>query len=266
MVESLVKKHINEYVTNDELYLRDYLTLSDEQKIEYLPKEYTYFIDRFIYEDYDYESLEIPRDYEHYEIVDWLEENNKEVYLEYGKWLLEKINKFGLDIHESDYPAWAYFDDSPSIVKNDWLIHFTSKGASHIAKEGFKYGINDYTKLGLTTSMGDIEKEFGGYNFAYTIDDFERYAYAGNQEYKYGDEAVLFRASGIRTYHFGDEEYQTIFYGNTATNIIPILEGETLRWGVYNKKGYRLIYESDNLEKVVNWIIKNYDQYRKQLF
>lgn len=271
---------INEYITNDEIYLRDYLSMPDSAKLAYLPHEYYYFFQDFLDEtDYDFEMPKetIPSDYvdEPYEEVDmfdneieligWLEHNDKKTFDAFGEYLLDKINSYTLPIRDSEYPAWSYFDNNPTLIKNQWLIHFTDN-ADDIAIEGFKYGVDDMTKLGLTTHLGEFDKQFGGYNFAYTIGEFNKYA-KGNYsrgKYKYGKEAVVFNASGIKVWHYGDGEPQVIFYGNTARNIIPITSGENNDYAIYGKNG-RVLFEHDDLETVVYWLINNFQQYRKSL-
>lgn len=69
----------------------------------------------------------------------------------------------------------------------------------------------------------------------------------------------------MELYHYGDDEPQVIFYGNTAKNIIPITNGEDKKWGVYSRYNGRLLFEDDDLKKVVYWVIRNYEQYRRQL-
>jgi hypothetical protein len=198
-----------------------------------------------------------------------VERNNPELYSKFANYLYNKIKNDTLPIDPSEYPAWSYFDDRPTIVKNQWLIHFTNE-ADDIAMNGFKYGVDEITKLGLTTYLSQIDKEYGGFNFAYLLSDFNRYGKAGfgsrGGEYKYGKEAVIFRASGIKTYHYGDEEPQVIFYGNTAKNIIPITPGENNNWAIRHIKTGRIIFESDNLEKIAYWVDRNYPQYHKTLY
>jgi hypothetical protein len=200
------------------------------------------------------------------ELVTWLESNNKELYNQFADYLYEKIKNSTLPINDSDYPAWSYFDDSPELIKNQWLIHFTDD-ADSIVREGFKYGVDDMTKLGLTTHLGEFDKKYGGYNFAYLLSDFPRYgrrSYVHGGGYKYGKEAVVFNASGIKLWHYGDEEPQVIFYGNTAKNIIPITKGENTDWSIRDKNG-RILFENDKLERVVDWLVDNYSQYRKSI-
>ena len=250
--------------------------MSEEKKKANLPYEFPYFFEDFLVENdeefetsktnvyIDNDGLETEGDeMEGSELVEWLETNNKELFDKFADYLYEKISNSELPISDSEYPAWSYFDDSPTIVKNQWLIHFTNDAYS-IANNGFKYGVYDMTKLGLTTSLGEFYKKYGGYNFAYLLGDFDRYA-KNRHGYKYGEEAVVFRASGIKTWHYGDQEPQVIFYGNTATNIIPVTKGESGNWEIVNKKTDNVLFSSDELQKVADWIESNYEQYRKNL-
>jgi hypothetical protein len=254
--------------------------MSDEAKKAYLPHEYNYFFDDFL-EETDTE-FEMPKEMrpsnyadepeeevdmfeDNIELITWLENNNKEIYNSFADYLYDKISSNTLPITDSEYPAWTYFG-KPELIKNQWLIHFTDN-AQDIARNGFKYGVDDMTKLGLTTHLGEFDKKYGGYNFAYKLSDFSIYGkgnYSHGSGYKYGKEAVVFNASGIKVWHYGDEEPQVIFYGKTAKDIIPIIGGENEKWEIYNKDG-RILYENDDLKKVVDWLTNNYQQYRKNL-
>jgi len=284
IIKEVIRGHLNEvqilkeYVTRDIVYLKDYFKMPDSKKIEYLPQDYPYFFRDFLVETDTYfeEPTEKQRsrstdvsgeDIDMFEddvdLLDWLYKNNKELYIEYGEYLLEKIKNNELPIPDADYPAWSFFDNSPELIKNQWLIHFT-KDAYGIAENGFKYGVDNMSKLGLTTHLSEFDKKYGGYNFAYTLGDFERYGRSGwgRSKYKYGGEPVVFNASGIKVWHYGDEEPQVIFYGNTAKNIIPIKFNYDDEFYVQSKKG-RLLYKNKELPKVVDWIKNNYQQYRK---
>lgn len=273
------KIYLKEYINRDMVSLKHYFSMPDEQKYAYLPYDYSYMFNDFIEEEgidfeapkttyIDGDGEEFGEEMQDYEIIDWLSNNNKQLLNSFGEYLFNKIQNYNLDIPDSDYPAWSFFDNNPELIKNQWLIHFTNEPDS-IANEGFKYGVDEMEKLGLTTHLGDFDKKYGGYNFAYLLSDFKRYGGGGNfsrgGEYKYGKRAVIFRASGIRIYHNSDQEPQVIFYGNTATNIIPLNKGETENWGVYNRKTWKLIYESGDLEKIVYWLERNYPQYRSVL-
>lgn len=267
-MKNSIKRILKEYVTSDIISLRNYLNMSEEDKKRYLPREYYWFFDDFLIEE-DYEDYEKPDDYEGYELIEWLEKNDKNMYDRFADYLYNKIIHFNLPIDDSEYPSWAYLDEG-EIVKNQWLIHFTND-ADDIAKDGFTKGVDEISKLGLTRFLSDFDKKYGGYNFGYDLRDYLRYGRSGRSSYgshgfKYGDEAVIFRASGIKSYHGGDLEPQVIFYGNTAKNIIPITRGDKEDWAVYDIRNGRLFYESDSLEKVVDWVVKNYDQYRSRLY
>lgn len=257
---------INEYIDRNMVSLKDYLTMSEEGRKSMLAHEYYYFFDDFIKDegvDFDYNDVEGIIDGD-IELITWLENNNNELFKQFNDWLYNSIMQGDLNINISDYPAWHFFDDDVEIIKNQWLIHFTSD-ADNIVYEGFKYGVDDMTRLGLTTHIGDIEKKYGGYNFAYTIEDFYKYAFfnPSKTKLKYGDEAVLFRASGIKVWHNSDDEPQVIFYGNTANNIIAITRGEYAQYAISNKNG-KILIENDDLKVVVDWFVNNYHQYRKQ--
>ena len=123
-------------------------------------------------------------------------------------------------------------------------------------------------KLGLTTNLSDFDKKYGGYNFAYLLKDFDRYGVSSGSyanRYKYGSDAVVFNASGIKLWHHGDQEPQVIFYGKTAQNIIPITHNEDGLWSIYSIRDSRMLYANERLSNVVQWLVKHYAQYRKIL-
>jgi len=259
--------NLREFLTRDMVYFKDFLNLTDEQKKSGLPHEFHYFIEDYLHSsgiDLDGEEYaDLQNEMESYELVERLEQHYPEIFNGFATWLLDKIEDHTLNIMASEYPSWAFLD-SGEIIKRQWLIHFTDY-ADDIAENGFTRGVYDYTKLGLTTSMGEFEKEHGGYNFAYTLDDFYRYGYDGWSKYKYGSEAVIFQASGIKAWHYSDQEPQVIFFGNTASNIIPLTSGYEADWSIRNQKSGEIIYETDDLRDVVDWVSKNYLQYRRVL-
>jgi hypothetical protein len=287
LIETTIREYLNEqqilkeYVTKDIVSLKDYLMMPKSSKMSYLPQEYYYFFDDFLEETETY--FERPKETQksnyldepdeevdmfddNLELIIWLENNDKETYNKFAEYLFDKISDNTLPIAEYEYPAWSFFDNYPEIIKNQWLIHFTND-ANSIAENGFEYGVDDMTKLGLTTSLGEFDKKYGGYNFAYTLNDFQKYGRSsyGNWSksgYKYGNEAVIFNASGIKVWHYSDEEPQVIFYGNTAKNIIPIISGYGSKFAVYGKND-KILYENDDLPEIVKWIVNNYQQYRK---
>ena len=167
-------------------------------------------------------------------------------------------------------PSWILLK-KPELVKNQWLVHGTSTGdATMMARQGFIKGVKDFKKLGLTTfwTGEEAEKSAGGYNFAFIPTDFAMYGMDGDDPF-YGDGTLLvFRASGIRCWHESDDQWQTIFNGKTATDIVPVyaIMGSHV---IYSKEGKILFRTSTDGQssaiEAINWVIDNYDQYRKSI-
>lgn len=154
----------------------------------------------------------------------------------------------------------AFFFRDAEIRTNDWLVHFT-KNPEGIRSEGFKWGPSDYKYLGLTSSR-PLKSKLGGYNFSYTP-----YQVSPDMEYwaafkKMGG-FVIFRASGITVYHETDKEYQVIFKGKEARNVIAVKLIDNT-WNILSKEG-KPIYKNEDPRKLIRWAITNYSQYRKAL-
>jgi hypothetical protein len=270
---------IFEYLKKDEnIWLYQYFKMSDEDKKNSLPHDFPWFFKDFLVEEdivfkmptHDYtdaDGEQTGEEYEEYEVMEWLYAHNRDLFNKFAEYLYKKVKDNELNIPDADYPAWSFFG-SPEILKEQWLIHVTDN-ADAIESEGFTKGMDQIEKLGLTTNFGDYHKKHGGYNFAYTLYDFKRYAKTNRGwvgGYKYGKEIILFRCSGVRIQHYSDEEYQTIFWGKLATNINKIDKGEKCDWGIFNKISGRLLYENDELENVIHWVVRNYNQYKKYLY
>lgn len=179
--------------------------------------------------------------------------------------------------HNGEYlyeaPAFMFFS-RPRLIKNKWLVHF-SDNAYAIAKDGFKYGTQELDRLAYS-GCGDIENKFGeGYDFAYdaiSATDVFTIVDRNVKTPKYGNEFVLFQASGVEVFHDGDQENQVIFYGPSAKNIIYIkgnyppsgVQGD-VEWQVCDVTNNRIIYKTNNLEKVIEWAINNYSQYKNRI-
>ena len=167
-------------------------------------------------------------------------------------------------------PSWILLK-KPELVKNQWLVHGTSiKDGMMMASQGFIKGVKDFKKLGLTTfwTGEEAEKRAGGYNFAFTPNDFVMYGMDGDDPL-YGDGTLLvFRASGIRCWHESDGQYQTIFNGKTATDIVMIYESMGT-YTIYSKDKKKLFQTSVDGKNepidAVSWVIDNYDQYRSSI-
>jgi len=167
-------------------------------------------------------------------------------------------------------PSWIFLKN-PELVKNQWLVHGTRMmDGAMMARQGFIKGVKDFKKLGLTTfwTGEQAEKKAGGYNFAFIPTDFAMYGMDGSDP-MYGDGTLLvFRASGIRCFHVSDDQYQTIFNGKTATDIVLIYEtmGTYTIYSKDKKKLFQTSYEGQSgAIEAVNWVINNYDQYRQSI-
>lgn len=272
----LYKSKLKEFVVQEISWLKQYLNQSDDSKAEEILYSFPYVIDYYtddiVFEarrNDDDEMLTLIEDMEWEGVVAHLlgEGKYKEVSKEIKKKALEKLRHF--DLEDEEIPSWFYLD-RPTIIKNQWLIHFTDE-ADSLADEGFNYLVDDVTKLGLTTYINkkSYDRSKAGYGFSYLIGDYIKY---GRQRsggisrrggWRYGAEVVLFRASGVRCWHNSDKEYQTIFKGDTVKEIIPITKGEDeVGFAVYNKKTRNQIFGNDDLTIVVDWVLNNYDQYR----
>lgn len=262
-------KYINEYVTNKEISLLKYLGLPKSEKYLQIAELYPQFVEQYLIEmkyfnNEKYWKTNI-RGLGDDEILKFIKDNKYNIFQQYGKWIYDNIvegdNKSRIDLLPQEKPAWRFFDGDGEIIKNQWLLHFTNN-AVDIANDGFRFGVPDINKLGLTVFLDDLDKIDGGYNFAFTIDDYKKYGKSFGK-FKYGGEAVLFRSSGVRVWNNNDEEYQTVFYGNLAKDIIPIIKGEKYKYGVYSIKKDRIIYQNDDFDTIVEWCVNNINQYRK---
>lgn len=265
--ESIIK----EYVDTDITKLMAYLNSSPENRLKELEKAIGYFKMVDHYGFYNDDGDEIGR-FKSYGSLAVMSQKSSEDYIKFLEWytftmagerllkLYQRANKPFRTV-----PSW-YWLQEPEIIKNQWLIHGTSQtDAMFMTKKGFIKGMGDMTKLGLTTWFDgkSAEKRAGGYNFAYTIEDFKKYGYGDNGA-TYGDGTILmFRASGIRSYHITDKEYQTIFNGKTATDIFPIFEsvGDL----IIVSKERKTLARFNGYDEAVDWVVNNYVQYRKAI-
>lgn len=176
-----------------------------------------------------------------------------------------------------------------------WLVHFSDE-AHRIAANGFRFGTDDVSWLGLTKFHS---KKFPGYNFAFEA--LSREADEAARTKKYGRDCVMFQNSGVRAYHWGDGEDQVIFYGPDVKpeRIIliehnpyggelyqnyldksnsydysrlndPAYEREPVsvpldRWEVYGRN-YRVLASLETYEDAAQWVIQNEHQYRRLLY
>ena len=259
-----LKPLITEFISNPIIQLKDYLTMSDEAKRDDLAEHNAYYIEKWTRE------TDIPPEIENsiakgamepYEEVEALKERYRPLYDNFTQWLWDKMERGDLN----EMPAWAVMTFE-NIVKNHWLIHFSDDAYEIWESQKFSYGLDDLYNIGYSTYFKKEAKKYGGYNFSYDIKDFSKYgrsSYRGGS-WKYGKAAVVFRASGIRAYHSGDEEPQVVFWGETARNIVLIKESDPGPWGVVTRGTGRYAFIGE-LTDAVRWVVANFDQYRRVL-
>jgi hypothetical protein len=209
---------------------------------EYIKKiyyRYSEFEDLLDDDEFDYEDESLIETF-----VKMLEENN---LCDHFITLMQNI----VDYYE--LPSWCTMEFN-RVVKNEWCIHFGSDSES-IAKEGFTGGTPDIERLAYTNA--GQQKPYAGYNFAFLIND-------RNVDYNgYGDEAVIFRTSGVEIYHYGDNQNQVIFWGPNVKSFIPIHQ-EDGDWVVYGQNGQVLV-RCGKPSEIALWATENLPQYRKQI-
>jgi hypothetical protein len=173
-----------------------------------------------------------------------------EDYFRHGDWENQEWYR-----PNSDAPSWFNLQ-SPKVRKGQWFIHYTFS-ADAIACRGFRHGQADLSRLGGHTSNAlDAQRSTGRFNFAYNVRDEAQYVKGHG---KYGNEAVLFRAAGVEAWHSGDQEWQVVFQGSTAKDIVP------LRRGDHGWLAGSLEREFPSLTAAVKWVTANYKRYEGQL-
>lgn len=159
---------------------------------------------------------------------------------------------------EWEIPSWLVMEFN-RIVKNEWCIHFGSDAYS-IAKEGFTGGTEDMTRLAYTGA--GRQKRTSGYDFAYSLKTNDNRIDCNG----YGDEAVIFRTSGVEVIHFGDEEHQVIFDGKQAKDFIPIAYDSYYGdWVVPSPTSDKPIYHASHPSDIAAWVERNYEQYQRKI-
>jgi len=185
---------------------------------------------------------------------DWIEDisafqhEDPDLFKTFGQWVIN--TSISTDYHD---PVWTHFDRADT-VKPQWLVHWTKESPRYVAKQGFIYGHPDLCGLGLTCYKRD-RKQQPGYNFAFDLRD------ASKGHNKYGDEAVMFFAGGVEAFHYGDAEYQVIFWGPDAKHRIPIYAASNGEWTVVNKHTERVVYHNENFDAVTQWVEDNFQRY-----
>jgi hypothetical protein len=204
--------------------------------------------------------------------ADDIQEEEPDIFYKLPEHLQHEAAQWATDYIMRHDPAEAastqFFSlrDKRLVPRQTWLVHFTDDPDA-IAEQGFAMGTHDMARLGLTTHYKKSAKTFGGYNFAFIADS--KYANWAASERKYGKHAVMFQNSGVHTWHYSDEEDQIIFWGADVKprDIVVLMHRDD--WQVRSndqRNGYtdRSLFVGD-FEKCVDWVIANFQQYRRAL-
>lgn len=257
MAKRFDEYYFSESLSNELMHLKRYLEMSDEDKAMNRAFSYSDLINDYLEEEG--KEREEFSDMESYEILEWLSENDPETLVDYGEYLVGEKQYYDsgeVELYDvADYRGFA---------RQTWLVHFSDRAYQIFQDQTFKIGVpyEDYQRLALSTYVKDSAKT-GGFNFAYDVDDVEKYAF-DRREPKYGKEAVLFKGDAIKIWHSGDEEMQCIYDGKQTSKPIIHVQYDD-KWFIESTQTGERIIEEDNISDIANWVEKNYAQYRKHL-
>lgn len=268
-IASIVKKALNEYLDKDYMVpLKKFLAMDDAEKAWECAGKLPWLLRDYLESNKNaYETIEhmIEQDKVPEDILQWDDYEMAEALSEYFetdlKPFCEDFIQYVSYHGDTEVPLFCAADFRRE-VHNEWLVHMTSSSnIPGLYKEGFSYGV-DIDNLAYTPGIGTTNYKYGaGYDFAFDADDASVAEKSG-----YGDCAVLFQASGIQIYHWGDEQYQVIFYGPSARNLIFLFQdNETGMWYVDSEITGRKLVEFESLEFLVQWCISNFPQYHNHL-
>jgi hypothetical protein len=249
------------FIRDDLIWLKNYLTMTEAQQGEELARNFVQHFIEFLNEEEQNGNLEGIVEEGGFKAFTEGIDNHQDS--EWGKIPPDMFERFleecGPTISQDD-PAYApsfLHMSFEKIVRNQWLVHKTDD-PDGIAYSGFTQGIGELDHLGLTTYFTDAAKKEGGYNFAFPANNTP-----GNIDKAYGSQAVMFTASGVQVYHYGDEEHQVIFWGRDARNIVPIYYDGI--WSLPGGSSGRPLFSSEKIDDVIDWVMKNFNQYSKLL-
>ena len=268
-IQNVVKQTLNEYLDKNYMVpLRSFMNMDESDQAWECAARMPWLFMEFIDSNEDiYETIQtmiveekVPEDifeWEDYEAAEKLSEFFKTDLRPYCEDFIEYCTNHG----ETDVPLFCAADFRRE-VHNEWLVHMTSSdNIPSLYKEGFTYGV-DIDNLAYTPAIGTTNYKYGpGYNFAFYAEEASVAEKSG-----YGDCAILFQASGVEIYHWGDQQHQIIFYGPSARNLMFLFQDDgTNMWYVDSEITGRRLVEFDNLEFLVTWCINNFAQYYQHL-
>ena len=253
---------LSEQFTRDQTALRNYLS-SDRMELDVF-LHWEVMLD-WLDENHPEISAKIGREdpYQWYELP-------QEIQIEFEQDMGEELQQEQMQYDPANVDTKAHLSFNRMVKTPEWYVHF-SDDAESIASNGFTQGVNDMTRLGLTTYLGDADKAYGGYNFAFMADSRDARNSAANPD-SYGGDFVMFNMRGaIEVDHHADEETQHIVYGKDIDrrNLVFVSHDGGGNYNVMVHPSKQGRYARDNItgestyEGAIEWIAKNIDQYRK---
>ena len=218
------------------------------------PHDFGHLLNDF-FED---EGIESPEGFDEDEPFEFPSSKEFEQYRKpFISWVEDKLST-NPGLSDALAPTYLFMNGATLIPRQTWLIHF-SDDADDIARNGFEYGAEDFTALGLTTHLSEKRrKSKPGWNFAFTADD--RSVRIGSK--KYGKSAVLFQSAGVEAFHDGDNESQVVFWGPNVKERF-YLHNEGGDWRVQDPRTDKVLFTSENIFDTIKWVQANHGQYRK---
>lgn len=218
------------------------------------PYDFTHLLAEF-FED---EGIKTPEGFDEDEPYEFLDTPEFEAMKDqFTGWLHKRVMEDGSHF-DATMPTYLFMSGAKLVPRQTWLIHF-SDNASDIATNGFRFGAEDFTALGLTTHFGDkVRKKGPGWNFAFKAND--RRGVIGGIK-KYGKEAVVFQSGGVEAFHDGDNESQVVFWGPNVKERFYI-HSDGGEWQVKNPATDRIL-ATGKLMDMIGWIQQNHAQYAK---
>lgn len=206
-------------------------------------------------------DIDVPEDdFPDVESLSKAQQNGFKMWLQ-AQYETGRLFQYGPDADQANH----YYTGGKVVKADEWLIHFTPKAedAFDIAAHGFQKGV-DSRNLHISATADKFEREHGEFAFAFRVDS-SGWEHAARQG-KYGMNAVMFQTeSGVESYHITDQESQVIFHKDMTRNRVPIFYSESDgEWFVEDKKSDRELVTGE-LDSVVSWVQKNFNQYRKSI-
>lgn len=194
--------------------LHSYLTMSTRQQWEVFAETFPELWEESGYENLSWEATD-------QELAHFWEMNHRVMMYE----------------DPAECPAFMFMTFK-RMLTNGWVAHF-SNHAAQIAQEGFTRGVADINRLGLTLQKGDDEKDAGGYNFGFPLDDPKVLTFLDNNWQTaiegYGDGLVLARVDAVVVLHETDRHEQAVFFGKDVKEIVLVDTHANGGWGIRGK-------------------------------